>query len=184
MSTKTFDEFVRRRLDEVQTNGSNQDVDWNRRREDWIRSLNDLYSKIEKYLKKYTEAAQIHLGREEIQLSEEHIGTYQVEALTVQIGNEKVVAKPIGTLLIGAAGRVDLIGARGMIRLVLLEGQPTFKVKAVIGGRVEEEVNQPVASCGNIDKSRWYIATLSPNAATTPLIADTFRDALIELSDV
>lgn len=184
MSTKTFDEFVQRRLDEAKTNGSGQDVDWNMRREDWIQSLNDLYSKMEKYLKKYTETGQIHLGRDKIRLSEEHIGSYEVETLTFQIGNEKVVAKPIGTLMVGAAGRVDLIGARGKLRLVYLEGQPTIKMKIVIGGRAEKEVSGPMTSGENVYKSGWYIATMPPRVTTTPLTAGAFRDALMELSDV
>ena len=64
MSTKTFDDFVKKKLDEAQTNKSLETVDWNKTREEWIQSLHHLYSKMEKYLKKYTEADLIQVSRE------------------------------------------------------------------------------------------------------------------------
>ena len=185
MSTKTFDEFVQRRLNEAQTNESGKDVDWDRRREDWIRSLSDLYATMERYLKKYTDAGQISVERDMLQIAEDYLGSYKVETLTFQIGNDKVVAKPIGALMIGAAGRVDLIGARGTLRLVLLKKEePTFRTKIEIGERVDKKANKPHISGREIKESGWYIATLPPRVSATPLSADTFRDALVELSDV
>ena len=68
MSTKTFDDFVKRRLNEAQTNQSSETADWNKTREEWIQSLNRLYSKMEKYLKKYTEADQIQVTRKNTNL--------------------------------------------------------------------------------------------------------------------
>ena len=185
MSTKTFDEFVQRRINEAQSNEPGKDVDWDRTREDWMQSLRNLYSTMEKYLKKYTDAGQIHVERNKINISEEYLGSYEVETLTFRIGKDKVVAKPIGALMIGAAGRVDLIGARGTLRLVLLAKRgPQIRTRIEIGGRVEEEVSQPLISGRDIDKRGWYIATLPPQVSTTPLNADAFRDALMELSDV
>ena len=185
MSTKTFDRFVQRRLKEAQAEDSSKKVDWGRTRDDWILSLRDLYASMEKYLKKYTETGQIHVARDKIQISEEYLGSYEVETITFQIGNDKVVAKPIGARMIGAAGRVDLIGARGTLRLVFLEKkEPTIRNKTETGGRPEEDLSRPPTSTGDIDKSGWYIATLPPRVATTPLSGDSFRDALMELSDV
>ena len=185
MPTKTFDDFVKRRLNEAQTIGSSKDVDWDKTREEWIRSLNGLYSKMEKYLKKYTEADQIQVAREKIQISEEYLGNYEAEKLTIQIGIDKVVAKPIGRMMIGAAGRVDLIGARGMLRIVLLDkGQPATRTRIEIGRKPEEETGwHPIQSI-KICERGWYIATLPPRITATALSADAFRDALMELSDV
>ena len=185
MSTKTFDEFVRRRLDEARESESGDDVDWNRTREDWIQSLRNLHSTMEKYLAKYTEAGQIRVDRDKVQISEEHLGSYEVEKLTFQIGNDKIVAKPIGAMMIGAAGRVDLIGARGTLRLVLMEKKgPKITTKIEIGGRVEEEGGRVSVSGRDVEEAGWHIATLPPHVTTTPLSADAFRDALMELSDV
>ena len=185
MSTKTFDDFVRRRLNEAQKIKSSETVDWNKTREEWIQSLNRLYSKMEKYLKKYTEADQIQVSREKIQVSEEYLGNYEAEKLTIQIGIDKVVAKPIGRMMIGAAGRVDLIGARGMLRIVLLDkGEPATRTRIEIGRKPEEKTGwHPIQSI-KISERGWYIATLPPRITATALSADAFRDALMELSDV
>ena len=89
---------------------------------------------MEEYLKKYIEAGEIQVTRKNIQISEEYLGSYQVPKLSFQIGNDRVVAKPIGHRVIAADGRVDLIGARGTLRLVLLEKErPAVRTKIVIG---------------------------------------------------
>lgn len=184
MSTTTFDKFVKRRIDEAKSGTAPKDVDWNQRREDWISSLNDLYSKFERYLKKYTKADQIQILRESIQISENNLGSYDVDKLTFQIGNDEVIAEPIGTQVIGAAGRVDLIGAQGRLRLVLLDkGEPAIQMKIEIGEKAEEETTKPVIPRSITRKRDWYIATMPPRVSTIKLNADVFRDALVELSD-
>ena len=185
MSKQTFDEFVKKQVDQAKANQATNEIDWNKTREDWLRELCDLYSRMEKYLKKYTDKDQIRIRRAKVHLSEDHLGTYEAETLTFLIGNEKVVAKPIGTLLIGAWGRVDLVGARGSLRIVLLEkGGPTIRTRIEIGGKPEEDVGRSMLPGSVVDKRGWYIATLPPNVTTTALSADAFRDAIMELADV
>lgn len=184
MSKQTFDEFVKKQVDQAKAKQATTEVDWNKTREDWLRELSDLYSRMAKYLKKYTDKGQIQIRRDRVQLSEDHLGAYEAEALTFVIGNDKVVAKPIGTLLIGAWGRVDLVGARGLLRLALLEkGGPTIWTRIEIGGKTEEDV-RPMLPGSFVDKREWYIVTLPPNVTITVLNADAFRDAIMELADV
>ena len=87
--------------------------------------------------------------------------------------------------MIGAAGRVDLIGAQGMLRIVLLDkGQPATRTKIEIGRKPEEETGwHPVQSIKFRERG-WYVVTLPPRITATALSADAFRDALMELSDV
>ena len=151
MSKQTFDEFVKKQVDQAKANQATNEIDWNKTREDWLRELCDLYSRMEKYLKKYTDKDQIRIRRDQVHLSEDHLGTYEAETLTFLIGHEKVVAKPIGTLLIGAWGRVDLVGARGSLRIVLLEkGGPTIRTRIEIGrktGRRRWSINVAGQCC-------------------------------------
>ena len=146
--------------------------------------MNDLYLEMEEYLKKYIEAGEIQVTRKNIQISEEYLGSYQVPKLSFQIGNDRVVAKPIGHRVIAADGRVDLIGARGTLRLVLLEKErPAIRTKIVIRERVVEESSKSLNPASEINEIGWYIATLPPRITRTEFSADAFRDALVELSD-
>ncbi len=185
MSTQTFDEFVKKRVDQAKANSAMHAIDWNRTREDWLRELGALYSKMEEYLKKYTDTGRIQVRRDKVFLSEDHLGTYEVETLAFLIGNEKVVAKPIGALMVGAIGRVDLVGARGRLRIVLLEeGISAIRTRIEIGGKVEEDADRSSLPGSAVNKRGWYIATLPPNVTTTALNEDSFRDAIMELADV
>lgn len=184
MSTKTFDDYVKKRLKEAEISKSSNDVDWNKTREVWIQTLNGLYSEMKEYLKTYIDAGEIQVTQKNIEISEEYLGSYEVPKLTFQIGNDKVVAKPIGHRVIGAKGRVDLIGARGTLRFVLLEkGGPAIRTKIKIGERVEEEFSKSLILTSEINNSGWYIATLPPRVTKTALSADAFLDAIVELSD-
>ena len=71
---------------------------------------------------------EIEIERRPVQVTEEYLGTYEAEALALSIGNEEVVAQPVGTLLIGSSGRVDLSGPRKTLRIMLIEkGGPTLR---------------------------------------------------------
>lgn len=185
MSNVTFDEFVKRRLDEAKENRAKESVDWDKMRTDWEETLIELFAKMEGYLQEYIDSGRISVTREKTKVSEEHLGLYEVDKLTFHIGNERVVAKPIGRLMIGAQGRVDLIGPRGVLRIVVLEeGGPFLRTRIEIDDKVEEETERPLISAGDIPKAGWYISTIPPRVTTTALNKDSFRDALMELSDV
>ena len=121
MAEQDFSEFVRRKttLDESE---SGESLDWAKRRADWLRELDELYARMEDYLDPYTQAGKIQIKRRRIQLGEDHLGTYDADKLTFRIGREKPVAKPIGTMLIHASGRVDLSGPGKTLKIVLLAG--------------------------------------------------------------
>ena len=69
-----------------------------------------------------------------MELNEENIGTYTATRLKVVIGDEDITLTPIGTLLIGAKGRVDVEGSARTSRLILIDKNATdassmFRVK-------------------------------------------------------
>ena len=180
MAEQEFSEFIRRKTARNQSE-SGEVIDWAARRAVWLRELDELYGSMEDHLKPYTQAGEIQIDRVRIQLSEDHIGTYDVDKLTFKIGREKIVAKPIGTLLIGARGRVDLSGSRKTLKIVLLaKGGPVLTTK--IGhGEVTEESSHPMVR-GEVDKAGWYIETPPPESVVVAFCADSFRDAIMEVS--
>ena len=186
MQAETFDEFVKRQTARENA-AAGKTVDWKNRRANWLSDLSGLYSSMEKYLRPYTESGAIRIERSRTQLTEEYLGTYEVDKLTFTIGQDKVVAKPIGTLLIGSRGRVDLSGVRKTLRIVYLEeGGPAMRIAIAGGGEAGggEEVAQASRSMvrGRVDHAGWYIATKPPDATVIAFTEDSFRDAIMEVS--
>ncbi|MEN8215522.1 MAG: hypothetical protein ABFS56_03950 [Pseudomonadota bacterium] len=81
--------------------------DWVVRKEKWLVSVSKLYETVEQWLSKFITEGYIQLTREEMSLSEEHIGEYQIAKLEIGLGNHAVVLEPVGTRIRRAYGRVD-----------------------------------------------------------------------------
>ena len=91
------------------------------------------------------------------------------------------MARPIGTLLIGARGRVDLSGPRKTLKIVLLTtGGPVLTTKVEHGGVSEESTRSMVR--GEVDEAGWYIETSPPESVVVVFGEDSFRDAIMEVS--
>ena len=178
MAEQDFSEFVRRKTERVKAEGV---IDWAKRRADWLQELEELYARMEGHLKPYTQAGEIQIERAPVQLREDHLGTYDAEKLTFKIGRENIVAKPIGTLLIGASGRVDLSGSRKTLKIVLLtKGGPVLTTKFRHGGVTEESSRSMVR--GDVEEAGWYIETPPPESVVVAFSEDSFRDAIMEVS--
>ncbi|MYE02369.1 MAG: hypothetical protein F4Y03_14075 [Alphaproteobacteria bacterium] len=183
MSVNAFDEFVNRQVARSDESGEENLVDWDKIRQDWLGDLERLYNRLEKYLKKYVESNRIKLCREKIELTENNLGTYEAYKLIISIGDERISAKPVGRSVIGARGRVDLLGSRGVLRIVYLDKDgPVFKTRVVIDGETEEESVRPMVP-GDVSEEGWYIATLPPNSRVTILNKTSFRDAIMAITD-
>ena len=180
MAEQEFSEFVRRRTERAQAE-SEEDIDWAKRCADWLEELEELYARMEGFLKPYTQGGAIQIERTPIQLREDHLGNYEADKLTFKIGPDKIVAKPIGTLLIGATGRVDLSGPRKTLKIVLLaKGGPALATKTRHGGFAEESSRSMVR--GDVEEAGWYIETPPPESVVVVFGEDSFRDAIMEVA--
>ena len=94
-------------------------IDWDSRRNDYLAAVDALYKKIEAILAEPIGQKSLTLHRRPKSLTETYIGTYSVEDLVLVIGDEQVRFSPRGRNVVGAAGRVDVIGERGEATLVL-----------------------------------------------------------------
>ena len=180
MPSHTFDDFVKKST--ARAKQSTETFNRQERLGTWRRELDALYRSMEGYLKRYMDSGQIALERRPIQLTEELLGTYDAEELAVSIGNDEVIARPVGTVLIGSRGRVDLSGPRKTLRIVLLEkGGPAVKI-TVSGARGPSEASTQSLLRGEVDHRGWYVVTQPPAAIATALDEDSFRDAIMDVS--
>ena len=176
----TFDDFVQERA--ARARETAEAFNGKETLDTWLRELDALYRDMERYLKTYTDSGQIKIERRPVQLTEELLGTYDAEALAVSIGNDEVLARPVGTMLIGSRGRVDLSGPRKTLRIVLLETDgPALKI-TVSGAHGPSETSTRSLLRGEIDHRGWYVVTRPPVATATALDEDSFRDAIMDVS--
>jgi len=90
------------------------------RRREWIAAVKRLYQKVTgELLAESIAQGLVTVSRVEKEITEEHLGTYRVPELVLAIGGETVRFSPKGRNIIGAQGRVDLVGELDTMTLVL-----------------------------------------------------------------
>lgn len=89
------------------------EIDWDKRKSDWINSVNELNQQIQDWFSDFKDEGLLEFKLNEKSNSEEYIGLYKVNELHLCFANGKeVVIEPMGTLIIGAWARFDVY-ARG-----------------------------------------------------------------------
>jgi hypothetical protein len=95
-------------------------IDWEAKKNEWIKDVEKLYDTVEnEYLAAAAKKEVVSTSRVNKDISEEFIGKYSIPELRVCVGDEQVVFSPKGRNIVGAAGRIDLIGDMGEKTLVL-----------------------------------------------------------------
>jgi len=178
MSTKDFDEFLDR-----QQAIPEQEIDWKQERKEWLAHLERFYGDVEQFLADYIASGKVKRTYEEKAIFEDFIGKYTAKVMCLDVAGHKARFDPIGTNLIGAKGRVDLEGARGKARFVLVDENslgPAVKFKIRIEGAREEDASDQEETQGEV-KWAWKIATHPPRIQYVDLNKDTFLDVLLEV---
>ncbi|MEA1884869.1 MAG: hypothetical protein U9N62_10175 [Thermotogota bacterium] len=154
--------------------------DVEKEKKEWLNELKILFEKIERFLSEIgTEKIEYEMN--EINLNEEFFHSYQVQKMDLMISDVQVSIKPIARFVIGAAGRVDIIGPNATAKLVLVsEGakEPEFKVDENIPNEAMETEKGPAK------KRNWKIVSTKPKIHYVELNVDTFSDVLLEIIGV
>lgn len=82
---------------------------------EWQKSVAALITDIRAYLEEYQESNAMHFLENDIELTEEMLGRYRVKQLSITAGPVMIFVQPIGRMIIGAMGRVDIF-RQGRIR--------------------------------------------------------------------
>ena len=143
-----FDAFVKAQ----QKSAQNAQIDWNKERDEWLAYLDSLYETIEEFLGDYVKSGQILLRYSSVELNEEDIGTYSTRRMVIKIGAKEIVLEPIGTLLIGNKGRVDVTGPAGSTRLMLVDRDAT---RPRVRVEVQMRREQPLGADSPAKPKHW-----------------------------
>ena len=113
---KKLTELLERKQKQAKTG---EEIDWDDRRNKYLAAMKELYGRIEADFAEPIAQKAVTLHRRPKELTENYIGTYWVDDLILVIGEEQVRFSPRGRNIVGAAGRVDVVGERGEATLIL-----------------------------------------------------------------
>lgn len=117
MSKKDFENLLNKHSSESEE----EKINWDAQKTEWLEFIKQFYESVELWLKPYTEQNKIKYEYKKIELTEEYIGVYETKILVISFANQQIKLKPIGTLLIGTKGRIDMEGARGRVQFILAD---------------------------------------------------------------
>lgn len=164
MSKSEFDAFVQRQQVKQQ---EEEAFDPKQQLDQWLGYLDVLYKKISEYLQSYVDKETAKIEYRETSLSEEFIGSYVAREMLLRIGRSTVTFTPVGTMLIGMKGRVDVQGPRGSARLTLVSKGLVFPHQLVrVTVRRPEDPVPPPPSSDEIKEIEWTWKIMSPPPET------------------
>ncbi len=134
---KTFKEFIEERKKQ-QSKSEERKVDWELRKSKWIHSVNTLYSHVDNLIVKSFQDAGIKVSKvkEKTNLHEDYIGSYEIDNYTITADDIKIKFFPMGTIILGAYGRVNMLLPSDTVKLVL-EDWDIWKIVTGMGSSMK-----------------------------------------------
>lgn len=110
------------------------------------------------------------------------LGAYEVDEMWIAIGEAEVRLSPVGAVVIGGRGRVDLIGPFGDVRMLLVEPGAVepgarFNIRRKGVRRAPSPPEVPVAECV------WKFITDPPSVRFIDLNEETFFEAVLAVAN-
>jgi len=176
MRKKDFETFLEKQASEDKRNKT---IDWTKETQDWLGQIDEFYRTVLGWLKEYVDEGRIQILFDPTTLNEEYIGSYETQRLLLRMASHEVVFAPIGTLLVGARGRIDMTGIAGTVRFVLVD-----KEMAGMSITVRESTDKDAQGTGKDKKQinwMWKISTPPPSINLIELNAESFFDSLLQI---
>jgi len=182
MANKDFDDFISRKTRKTVV----PEINWEAEKKEWLAYLDALYNLFEESLDKYVKDKKICISYDEIEITEEKIGTYKAKKMILSFGTERIILKPIGTFLIGAKGRVDMSGKKGSVKIALVDARMK-KLQDHIKISVHIDKDTPSKQEADIKPEEinweWKFLSAPPTYSYQPVNSDTIYSAIMELSN-
>jgi hypothetical protein len=125
VASSDFEKLVQRFVARQQQNDAENVVNWNEMKRWWIEAVNSLFNQIDAWLNSLIQSGSVESLRKSIQLTEQDLGRYDIESLELLLASRRLTFEPVGTMLIGAFGRVEVSGPNGKVVLLLLNTDNT-----------------------------------------------------------
>lgn len=186
MNKTKFEQFLK---DNVVAKKEEVKIDLAKEKQEWLDFIDSFYNQIEEWLEDYKQQGLVEYSYTQKNITEDDIGSYYAKKMDLILAGKRLTFDPIGTLLIGTKGRIDLIGPRGTIKFLLadrLSKGLEFKfTTTVITGKDSEK---PIEKEQTIDKksTEWVWKILeryTSRISYAEFTQENFFEALMELID-
>ena len=182
MNRAEFEKFINRQ--QVDASKASTPFDPAQQVQEWQNHLDSLYTSVKGFMAPFMSKGSARLDFKEIQLVEDFSGPYSVRQMSLIIGVSTVVFKPIGTMLIGSKGRVDVQGPRGSARLGLVNSKlrnarQMIRVTVKVSGSPASPPPPPDEPIEWV----WKIISPAPQMQFIDLTEDTFFDMISSIAD-
>jgi hypothetical protein len=115
-----FEQLVQQFAERQQRADAENVVDWKEMKDWWVQTVHDLFNQIDGWLHSLIQSGSVKSLRKTTKLMEQDLGRYDIESLELQLSSRKLTFDPVGTMLIGAFGRIEVSGPNGKAVLLLL----------------------------------------------------------------
>ena len=140
-------------------------TDWQQEKSKWIQAVQSLYVQVEKWLSAYKAKGLLDVQFRETQLTEDYLGTYSIQQMIISVSGEQVKLTPVGTLILGAYGRIDIAGDRSNATLLLVRKKTT--------------TDESTGGIPSLNQLTWKWAVKTPHLQMLPLSEAVFSDILM-----
>jgi hypothetical protein len=160
MSKSEFDAFVQQQQTDPEKVA---DFDPKQQLQEWYDYLDLLYKKITVFMERYVNANTASIAYDLITLTEDFSGSYSIRRMLLKIGRSTITFTPIGTMLIGSKGRVDVQGPHGGARLTLINKKVSH-ARQLVSVRVSRPGDPPPAlpTVEDVRKIEWEWKIMTP----------------------
>lgn len=140
--------------------------------------LAQLFSSVRKWLR----ATPISITSRDVELNEELVGRYEAPMLSLTIaGGHVAELRPIGLSIVGAKGRVDMVGALDSVSLLSLSPGAAITWTVATADRVLDRAARPLFE--GVDKAGWYWIEDVQTGRAREIDESLFLELLARVSD-
>jgi hypothetical protein len=149
-------------------------TDWNQIKKEWFNKIEKFYKLVKGYLKEFEDEDLLSLTKNKIEIREENIGRYIADQLIIELPDQEVKLTPKGTLIVGAKGRIDMEGAMGEVRFVLVPESAESVGFRVVEGTEKKDQKEETGQ----EEYVWKYSTDPPEIKMYDLSQELFLELL------
>lgn len=110
-----LNDFLKKKLEEKTKKEFNAEEE----KKKWITSSDEIINNIRKWVEEPVKNNLVELIDEEVEINEERLGKYKINSLAIRSLWDTVYIRPIGRMILGAIGRIDILSTKGKYSILL-----------------------------------------------------------------